>query len=181
MEMYGERSPTRSDDTKSKAKSEATIPEGRIIERRKVAFPWLSSGKVAEAEEGPSADVSTLPNHSSLPSISSLSLERADEPLLLSDKHSNHSVDHDALAMDGALLGASWSWLDLESDELAKEGIVVPKLWTGKTRGWGGDHFEIARHLPRADFEYLMGLPLTLHLEGLNTYVVHAGMCECLS
>lgn len=182
MELYGERPQSTTSSVSPKVEVEEPSLDGdrRTIQQRKVAFPWLSSGKSVE-EDTPISEPSSLPNHSSLPSISDLPptpLERADDDLLsLSDKHLTHSVDHEALANDGALLGKNWSWLDLELDELAKLGIVVPKLWTGKTRGWGGDHFEIARHLPRKDFEYLVERPLTLHIEELNAYVVHAGMC----
>ena len=181
MEMYGERSPTIPSTARPKPESVETVSDRpSIITRRgKVAFPWLSSGGKSTDEKVPTIEPSSLPNHSSLPSLAdvpSIPLERADAALPLSDKHVNHSIDHEALAMDGALLGAQWSWLDLDLKDLGREGIVVPKLWTGKTRGWGGDHFEIARHLPKRDFEYMVGMPLTLHIDELDTYIVHAGM-----
>ncbi|BGO95876.1 hypothetical protein JCM10020v2_007601 [Rhodotorula toruloides] len=41
---------------------------------------------------------------------------------------------------------------------------------------WGSPEFELARHLPAADFQYLKDLPLTLWVEELGSWVVHAGM-----
>lgn len=72
---------------------------------------------------------------------------------------------------DGSFFGAGWEWLDTPVEELAALGVVVPEGWN-----WGGDWFEIARNLPKADADYLAALPLTLHIEELNTFVVHAGM-----
>ncbi|KAH9812703.1 Metallo-dependent phosphatase-like protein [Melampsora americana] len=47
----------------------------------------------------------------------------------------------------------------------------LPKGWK-----WKGQHFEIARRLPRKDFDWLLSLSLTYHLPKLNTYFVHAGL-----
>lgn len=85
----------------------------------------------------------------------------------------DHPVDHQSLATDGALLGYGWEWLNSSVDDLADMGITLPEGWE-----WGGDWFEVARHLPKVDMDYLVGLPLTLHLQGFNSYLVHAGMSE---
>jgi hypothetical protein len=61
------------------------------------------------------------------------------------------------------------SWLDSDSPP---DDLVLP-LIKGK---WKGEHFEIARRLPRKDYEWLLGLPLTLHVNSLHTYFVHAGL-----
>lgn len=73
----------------------------------------------------------------------------------------------------GALLGPSYAHLDpsLTPSQLSSLGLVVPDGWE-----WGGDHFEIARHLSSADVAYLEQLPLTLWVDELRSYVVHAGM-----
>ncbi|GAA6059149.1 hypothetical protein JCM10212_003896 [Sporobolomyces blumeae] len=72
-----------------------------------------------------------------------------------------------------ALVGPLYSHLDptLSRSQLAALGIVVPQGWE-----WGSQHFEIARHLTTEDFDYLQGLPLTLWVDELNSFVVHAGL-----
>ncbi|GAA5870925.1 hypothetical protein JCM8547_000034 [Rhodosporidiobolus lusitaniae] len=74
---------------------------------------------------------------------------------------------------DGTLLGPSYAWLSpsLSSSDLSKLGVEVPEGWE-----WGGEHFEIARHLGKEDAEYLESLPLTLWVEEVKSWVVHAGM-----
>lgn len=47
----------------------------------------------------------------------------------------------------------------------------LPKGWK-----WKGQHFEIARRLPKKDFDWLLSLSLTYHMSALNTYFVHAGL-----
>ncbi|GAA6013874.1 hypothetical protein JCM11491_000453 [Sporobolomyces phaffii] len=77
-------------------------------------------------------------------------------------------------ATNTTLLGALYSHLDpsLTPAQRARFGINrIPVGWE-----WGGQHFEIARHLSREDFEYLTSLPLTLWVEELNSLVVHAGL-----
>ncbi|BGP43782.1 hypothetical protein JCM10449v2_007839 [Rhodotorula kratochvilovae] len=73
----------------------------------------------------------------------------------------------------GALTGASYAHLDpsLSPSQLHKLGLTIPDGWE-----WGGDHFEIARHLSSADAAYLAQLPLTLYVDELKSFVVHAGM-----
>lgn len=93
--------------------------------------------------------------------------------------HDTHDVDHVALLSSGALLGEGWTWLDLTQERVEQLGVVVPSTWKGKTRGWGGEWFEIARHLAREDALYLKSLPLTLYAAELRTYLVHAGMRTC--
>ncbi|KAL8287677.1 hypothetical protein RQP46_003535 [Phenoliferia psychrophenolica] len=88
-----------------------------------------------------------------------------------SDKDAGHGVDHATLESAGGLVGFGWEWLELSESEVKALGVDVPAGWE-----WGGAWFEIARHLPRDDYEYLAALPLTLYVESLNSYVVHAGM-----
>ncbi|GAA5894734.1 hypothetical protein JCM8208_006055 [Rhodotorula glutinis] len=73
----------------------------------------------------------------------------------------------------GALVGASYAHLDpsLTPAERSSLGLVVPEGWE-----WGGEHFELARHLSSADVAYLEQLPLTLYVDEIKSYVVHAGM-----
>ncbi|KAM0753322.1 hypothetical protein T439DRAFT_195556 [Meredithblackwellia eburnea MCA 4105] len=88
-----------------------------------------------------------------------------------SDKDLSHGVSHDALTDSGALVGSGWEWLELDEVEAKMLGVEIPKGWE-----WGGEWFQIARHLPRQDYEYMEKLPLTLHVESLRTYLVHAGL-----
>ncbi len=39
-----------------------------------------------------------------------------------------------------------------------------------------GEHYQIARSLSTTHYEYLLSLPLVLHIPYLHTYVVHAGI-----
>lgn len=47
----------------------------------------------------------------------------------------------------------------------------IPDDWT-----WGGDHWNIARHMTDEHYRYLLSLPLILHLPSLHSHVVHAGL-----
>ncbi|KAL7420637.1 hypothetical protein Q5752_004588 [Cryptotrichosporon argae] len=75
--------------------------------------------------------------------------------------------------------GADWrDWVDgLPRDETAarsvlkKQGKLYPQKWK-----WQGEHWKIARNLLDGDYDYLVGLPLTLHLPSLHSIVVHAGL-----
>lgn len=87
------------------------------------------------------------------------------------DKDGPHGVNHASLESGGALVGDGWEWLELSESEAKMLGVEVPVGWE-----WGGDWFEIARHLPLDDYEYLAALPLTLFVEDLASYIVHAGM-----
>ncbi|WVF69868.1 hypothetical protein IAT40_004649 [Kwoniella sp. CBS 6097] len=54
---------------------------------------------------------------------------------------------------------------------LGKEGKAYPSSWK-----WKGEHWKIARTLPKRLYLYLLDLPLALHLPSLHTIVVHAGL-----
>lgn len=73
----------------------------------------------------------------------------------------------------GDLLGPEYAYLssDLSSAEREQLGLAIPEGWE-----WGSEHFELAKRLTTADVEYLEGLPLTLWVEDLKSWVVHAGM-----
>ncbi|WVW78657.1 hypothetical protein I302_100617 [Kwoniella bestiolae CBS 10118] len=55
--------------------------------------------------------------------------------------------------------------------ELKKHGKEFPGGWE-----WKGQHWEIARALPKNLYMYLLDLPLVLHLPSLHSIVVHAGL-----
>lgn len=73
----------------------------------------------------------------------------------------------------GDLLGPEYAYLssDLSATEREQLGLAIPEGWE-----WGSEHFELAKRLTRADVEYLEELPLTLWVEDLKSWVVHAGM-----
>ncbi|BGP35627.1 hypothetical protein JCM10296v2_007468 [Rhodotorula toruloides] len=77
---------------------------------------------------------------------------------------------------DGSLLGPLYSHLSpsFPSSRLHALKLPLPSPSSGLT--WGSPEFELARHLPAADFAYLKTLPLTLWVEELGSWVVHAGM-----
>lgn len=104
--------------------------------------------------------------------------DTSNSPSFSTTKHLSHLLDHHSLSANGALLGKDWSWLDHEESALKELGVEIPSEWKGMTRGWGGDWFEIARHLPSDDFDYLQSLPLTLFIPEIKSYIVHAGMCK---
>ncbi|WWC67779.1 uncharacterized protein I206_101691 [Kwoniella pini CBS 10737] len=57
------------------------------------------------------------------------------------------------------------------SKELQKHGKGWPKNWK-----WKSEHWEIAKNLPDDLFQYILDLPLIIHLPTLHTIVVHAGL-----
>ncbi|BGP27875.1 ser/thr protein phosphatase family [Rhodotorula toruloides] len=77
---------------------------------------------------------------------------------------------------DGSLLGPLYSHLSpsFPSSRLRALNLPLPPPSSGLT--WGSPEFELARHLPAEDFAYLGDLPLTLWVEELESWVVHAGM-----
>jgi hypothetical protein len=54
---------------------------------------------------------------------------------------------------------------------LAAKAKSFPKGWT-----WRSEHWRIARGLAKEDYQYLVDLPLTLHLPSIHSIVVHAGL-----
>lgn len=52
------------------------------------------------------------------------------------------------------------------------------KWWERIPDGWAmfSDHYNIARAMSKADYEYLRSLPLILHLPSEHTFIVHAGL-----
>lgn len=55
-----------------------------------------------------------------------------------------------------------------------------PRDWMRLPEDWDtefmGEHYQIARSLTTTQYEYLLSLPLVLHIPYLHTYVVHAGV-----
>ncbi|GAA5982680.1 hypothetical protein JCM10908_006743 [Rhodotorula pacifica] len=78
----------------------------------------------------------------------------------------------------GDLLGPEYAYLsgDLTASERKQLGLAVPEGWE-----WGSEHFELAKRLSTADVEYLENLPLTLWVEDLKSWIVHAGMVPWVS
>jgi len=76
------------------------------------------------------------------------------------------------------LLGPLWAHLDpsLSGSERNALGLKTPTGWE-----WGDEHFEIARNMNEKDVAYLEGLPLTLWVQELNSFIVHAGLGKSLS
>lgn len=56
-------------------------------------------------------------------------------------------------------------------EELASKSKSFPKDWS-----WRSEHWKIARALSRENYQYLVDLPLTLHLPSVHSLVVHAGL-----
>ncbi|KAI9512020.1 Metallo-dependent phosphatase [Russula earlei] len=50
--------------------------------------------------------------------------------------------------------------------------------WTKVPRGWKlfSDHYRVARAMSKADYEYLLSLPLMLHVPSEHAFLVHAGL-----
>lgn len=92
-------------------------------------------------------------------------------PSLASSTSSSSSISQSS----GTLTGSGWEWLDLSADEVQKLNVQIPHHWE-----WGSEWFKLARHLPQEDADFIGDLPLTLWIEELRTYIVHAGMCEYL-
>ncbi|GAA5886399.1 hypothetical protein JCM5296_001895 [Sporobolomyces johnsonii] len=78
-----------------------------------------------------------------------------------------------SLAASTSLLAPLYAHLSpsLSVSQLAELGIRVPEGWE-----WGGDEFEIARHMSSEDRDYLEQLPLSLWVDEVAGWVVHAGL-----
>jgi hypothetical protein len=61
---------------------------------------------------------------------------------------------------------------------MKKEMRKDRKRWEKVPEGWKlfGDHFQIARAISHSEYEYLLSLPLILHIPSAHTYIVHAGI-----
>jgi hypothetical protein len=58
------------------------------------------------------------------------------------------------------------------------EGQKDRKWWSRVPKGWKlfSDHYRIAKAMSKQDYEYLLSLPLVLHLPSEHTFLVHAGL-----
>lgn len=54
-----------------------------------------------------------------------------------------------------------------------RDWMRIPEDWDTE---FMGEHYAIARSLSPSQYEYLLALPLVLHIPYLHTYVVHAGI-----
>lgn len=93
-------------------------------------------------------------------------------------------IDH---RRDGKLWldGVHSKWLKAKDkgseldDFLAKEMKRNKSKWWKKIpEGWilFGDHYTLARDMSTREYDYLLSLPLVLHIPSAHTYVVHAGL-----
>jgi len=57
-------------------------------------------------------------------------------------------------------------------------GRKDPKWWSKIPEGWVlfSDHYRIARAMSKRDYEYLLSLPLVLHVPSEHAFFVHAGL-----
>lgn len=85
------------------------------------------------------------------------------------------SLSSKSIPTNTTLLGPLWAHLDpsLSGSERSALGLKTPTGWE-----WGDEHFEIARNMNEKDVAYLEGLPLTLWVQELNSFIVHAGLGE---
>jgi hypothetical protein len=75
-------------------------------------------------------------------------------------------------------------WLEAQGKGVELDGWVNGEMkekkrwWKKVPRGWKlfGDHFQIARAMSRSEYEYLLSLPLILHVPTAHTYIAHAGV-----
>lgn len=111
------------------------------------------------------------PVESSTPSLLPFPSISSETPPSHGMSDETHGVSHANLLSSGALLSPSYDWLSLPVDSLAEIGVVVPEGWE-----WGGQWFDIARHLPTDDVEYLRRKPLSLWIDEWKTFIVHAGL-----
>lgn len=132
-----------------------------------------SSTTTSGFQETASADAGTPTTTSSRRPWNRPVVGSEDDDSKTSETSTDSSNTATSSAYDGSLTGPEWTWLTVTERKLRKLNVRVPRKWE-----WGGEWFEIARRMPREDFEYLAQMPLTLHLEGLETYLVHAGMRE---
>lgn len=56
-------------------------------------------------------------------------------------------------------------------ETLAARSKSFPKGWS-----WRSEHWRIARQLSKENYQYLLDLPLTLHIPSIHSIVVHAGL-----
>ncbi|GAA5839756.1 hypothetical protein JCM9279_005158 [Rhodotorula babjevae] len=166
-------SSSRSSPTKgSSSSSSSSSTQGG---RRPFGRPTTLASASSVNSASTSSQVRARPSSSSTSSSTSSSSARASSTVAAASAARlaspiAYSTTYDS---SGALVGASYAHLDpsLTPAELSALGVVVPEGWE-----WGGDHFEIARHLSSADVAYLEQLPLTLYIDEIKSYVVHAGM-----
>jgi len=57
------------------------------------------------------------------------------------------------------------------SSALSDVNRPFPKDWQ-----WRSEHWKLARDMSKKDYEYLVSLPLALHIPSMHTVVVHAGL-----
>lgn len=68
---------------------------------------------------------------------------------------------------------------DEVSDEWVEAELSKNEKWKSKIpKGWKmfKDHYRIARDMSQAQYEYLVSLPVVLHIPSAHTFIVHAGL-----
>ncbi|KAI0259903.1 Metallo-dependent phosphatase-like protein [Gloeopeniophorella convolvens] len=103
--------------------------------------------------------------------------------------------------VEGAEAGAGSRWLsdleekweaenssgNLEDDEDTEEWVKKQKQrgtknhkkwWSKIPKGWQlfSDHYRVARAMSKADYDYLVSLPLVVHLPSEHSFLAHAGL-----
>lgn len=67
-----------------------------------------------------------------------------------------------------------------EGEELAEQELgTMSRHWKKRIpKGWKlfSDHYRIARDMSKKEYEYLVSLPLVLHIPTAHTFIVHAGL-----
>lgn len=59
----------------------------------------------------------------------------------------------------------------IEKSTESEVDLSFPSDWE-----WRSEHWQLARDLPDEDYQYLLSMPLTLHIPAYHAFVVHAGL-----
>ncbi|KAF7970618.1 hypothetical protein HWV62_5031 [Athelia sp. TMB] len=80
-------------------------------------------------------------------------------------------ADGDEIMELEGMPSAKWVDKELKTLDLGKWRKKIPEGWQ-----LFSDHYKIARKMSAAQFEYLLSLPIILHVPSAHTYIVHAGL-----
>ncbi|KDE04717.1 hypothetical protein MVLG_04856 [Microbotryum lychnidis-dioicae p1A1 Lamole] len=189
MESYGELVPTSEGDVNAEEGKTMTEVSGHGValgddsleestpRARKRGWFCLGSSMAVEQETAEEKEEETQEIAKDKEATQIADLEEQGAEAIPGSAESDTPLSAPASFVSGDLLGHGYEWLILSQKQVENDfGVVVPNGWD-----WGGQWFEIARHLPKDDFEYLRSLPLTLRLEGLDLVLVHAGLVPAQS
>jgi hypothetical protein len=77
------------------------------------------------------------------------------------------------------------NWLVAQSQGVELEAWIEHEKKVDKTAWWQkvpnnwklfGEHYRIAHDMSNSEFEYLLALPLTLHIPSAHTFIAHGGL-----